>query len=56
MCNLSEGIEERTLKETREKFVHNMHSKGYTLEQIAEVVEISPGEVKKIIEDEVTLV
>jgi hypothetical protein len=29
-----------------------MHRKGYTLEQIAEIVEIKPEEVGKIIEEE----
>ena len=56
MCNLSEGIEERaaekTLRETNKKVITNMHRKGYTLEQIAEIVEIKPEEVKKIIEEE----
>ena len=56
MCNLSEGIEERaaekTLRETNKKVITNKHRKGYTLEQIAEIVEIKPEEVKKIIEEE----
>lgn len=60
MCNLSEGIEERaaekaaekTLRETNKKVITNMHRKGYTLEQIAEIVEIKPEEVGKIIEEE----
>ena len=60
MCNLSEGIEERaaekaaekTLRETNKKVITNMHRKGYTLEQIAEIVEIKSEEVKKIIEEE----
>lgn len=60
MCNLSEGIEERaaekaaekTLRETNKKVITNMHRKGYTLEQIAEIVEIKPAEVEKIIEEE----
>lgn len=56
MCNLSEGIEERaaekTLRETNKKVITNMHRKGYTLEQIAEIVEIKPEEVEKIIEEE----
>ena len=60
MCNLSEGIEERaaekaaekTLRETNKKVITNMYRKGYTLEQIAEIVEIKPEEVGKIIEEE----
>ena len=56
MCNLSEGIEERaaekTLRETNKIVITNMHRKGYTLEQIAEIVEIKPEEVGKIIEEE----
>ena len=60
MCNLSDGIEERaaekaaekTLRETNKKVITNMHRKGYTLEQIAEIVEIKPEEVGKIIEEE----
>ena len=60
MCNLSEGIEERaaekaaekTLRETNKKVITNMHRKGYTLEQIAEIVEIKPEEVGRIIEEE----
>ena len=57
MCNLSEGIEERAAKEatekatkeTEEKFIQKMHKKGYTLEQIAEIVEMSSKEVEEVI-------
>ena len=45
MCNLSQGIIERT----EEKTILNMHKKGYTLEQIAEVAEKSVEEIKAII-------
>ena len=63
MCNLSEGIEERaaekaaekTLRETNKKVITNMHRKGYTLEQIAEIVEIKPEEVGKIIEESMSV-
>ena len=52
MCNLSTGIEERATKEateeTSEKFILNMHRKGYTLEQIADVAETSAEEVKAV--------
>ena len=43
---------EKTLRETNKKVITNMHRKGYTLEQIAEIVEIKPEEVGKIIEEE----
>lgn len=45
MCNLSTGIEEKAT----EKFILNMYKKGYTLNQIADVAEISVDEVKAII-------
>lgn len=51
MCNLSQGIREEAIEEVKEKFILNMHLKGYTLEQIAEVVEKSIEEVKAIIEN-----
>ena len=62
MCNLSLGIEERaeargeTRGETRgenrksERVVINMYKKGYTTEQISDIVELSEEEVKNIIE------
>lgn len=45
MCNLSTGIEEKTT----EKFILNMYTKGYTLDQIADVAETSVEVVKAII-------
>ena len=45
MCTLGQGIEDRT----NEKVVWNMYKKGYTLDEIAEVVEISVDEVEKVI-------
>ena len=45
MCNLGQRIEDRT----NEKVVWNMYKKGYTLDEIAEVVEISVDEVEKVI-------
>ena len=45
MCNLSTGIEEKAT----EKFILNMYKKGYTLNQIADVAEISVDEVEAII-------
>ncbi len=54
MCNLSQGIREKGRAEgraEREKgFILNMHRKGYTSEQIAEIVEKSAEEVKAVIE------
>ena len=45
MCNLSQGIIERT----EEKTILNMHKKGYPLEEIAEVAEKSVEEIKAVI-------
>ncbi len=50
MCNLSQGIRERTVAERDETIILNMHGKGYTLDQIAECVEKSIDEVGTIIE------
>lgn len=41
MCNLSQGIIERTEERKDVKIILNMHKKGYTSEQIAEIVEKS---------------
>lgn len=49
MCNLSEGIEERATKQLNEKVIMNMHKKGYTAAQIAEIVEVSVQEVEAVI-------
>lgn len=53
MCNLSTGIEERATErateKTSEKFILNMYKKGYTLDQIADVVETGVDEVEAII-------
>lgn len=59
MCNLSQGILERgeVRGEARGRsraeagFILNMHQKGYTLEQIADVAEKTIDEVKVIIEE-----
>ena len=45
MCNLSQGIRDSE----NVKIIMNMHRKGYTLEQIAECVEKTIGEVEAII-------
>lgn len=50
MCNLSQGIREDATDEANAKFIMNMHKKGYTLEQIADVAEKSVEEIKAIIE------
>ena len=49
MCNLSQGIRERTLAERDEKIILNMHREGYTSEQIAKIVERTIAEVEAII-------
>lgn len=46
MCNLSQGIRD----DEREKIIMNMHKKGYSLEQIAEIVEKTVGQVEDIIQ------
>lgn len=60
MCNLSTGIEERTTKEateeTSEKFILNMHRKGYTLDQIADVAETSVDEIEAVIRRKETII
>ncbi len=53
MCNLSTGIEERATEKAtekaNEKFILNMYKKGYTLDQIADVVEKNVDVVEAII-------
>ncbi len=53
MCNLSQGIKEKSEARGEAKkeaqFIHNMHKKGYTSEQIAEIAEKSIDEVEAII-------
>ena len=51
MCNLSLGIEERVEKRNNEKVVMNMYKKGYTTEQIAEIVELDEEEIENIIKN-----
>ena len=51
MCNLSLGIEERAEKSNNEKVVMNMYKKGYTTEQIAEIVELGEEEIEDIIKN-----
>ncbi len=45
MCNLSQGIKDAE----NVKIIMNMHRKGYTSEQIAEIVEKSIEEVENVI-------
>ena len=65
MCNLSEGVEEmgyakgeaagkaegEKIGEARGRleFILKMHKKGYSLEQIMDVTEMSEAEIKEII-------
>lgn len=59
MCNLSDGIEERAAAratkkataETRKSIILNMHNKGYTLEQIAEVTDVSEETIEDIVRE-----
>lgn len=55
MCNLSLGIEERAEargeNKKSEKVVMNMYKKGYTTEQIAEIVELDEEEIEDIIKN-----
>jgi len=55
MCNLSQGIVDRVTEEVTAKnlvdFVMKMHQKGYTLEQISEIVEKSVREIEEIIDN-----
>ncbi len=50
MCNLSQGIREDGRTEAEAKVILNMHRKGYSSEQIAEIVEKSVEEVEAVIE------
>ena len=61
MSNLGEGIEERAAarateraieaatQKTMKKIILNMYRKGYTLDQIAEIAEVSVEDVNEII-------
>ena len=46
MCNLSQGIRD----DEDERIILNMHKKGYTSEQIADIVEKSVVEVEAVIQ------
>ena len=49
MCNLSQGIREKGRAEEGERIILNMHRKGATPEQIAEIVEKTIDEVVAVI-------
>lgn len=61
MCNLGEGIEERAIRETTERvtkevtkemteqFILNMYKKGYSLEQISDIMNKSTTEIEEIV-------
>ena len=57
MCNLSEGVEEMGYAkgeaagrvEGKIEFILNMHKKGYSLEQIMDVTDMSEAEIKAIV-------
>lgn len=51
MCNLSVDIEEKGAEKTNVKVILNMHKQGYTLNQIAAVVEVSPEQVEKVLNE-----
>ncbi len=50
MCNLSQGIKEKAADNAIAGVILNMHRKGYTSEQIAEIVERSVREVEAVIQ------
>ena len=49
MSNLGEGIEKTGAQKTTIKIILNMYRKGYTSDQIAEIVEESVEDVNEII-------
>lgn len=51
MCNLSMDIEEKGAKKANVKVILNMHKQGYTLNQIAAVVEVSPEQIEKVLNE-----
>ena len=50
MCNLSQGIREDAREDARAEVIMSMYKKGYTLEQIADVMEKGIEDIKAIIE------
>lgn len=63
MCNLSDGlveqvtervteqVTERVTEQVTEQVIINMNRKGYTINQIAEVVEMSISDVKEVLKN-----
>lgn len=53
MCNLSEGVEEMGYAKGeaagKSEIILKMHKKGYSLEQIMDVTDMSEAEIKAII-------
>lgn len=52
MCNLSMDIEEKGVKKANVKVILNMRKQGYTLNQIAAVVEASSEQIEKVLDEE----
>lgn len=50
MCNLSQGIREDAREDARAEVIMSMYKKGYTMEQIADVMEKGIEDIKAIIE------
>jgi hypothetical protein len=51
VSNLGQGIEDRAIERMNIKHVLNMHKKDYSIEQIAEIVELDEKTVERIIEE-----
>jgi hypothetical protein len=51
MCNLSQGVLEKGEARGKAEIIFNMRKRGYTIEQIADVTEKSPEEIRDIIEN-----
>jgi predicted DNA-binding protein YlxM (UPF0122 family) len=47
MCNLSEGI----VEETKANIIMNMYRKGYSMEEIADVVDVSEETVATVTQE-----
>ena len=50
MCNLGQGIREQGRREGAAEIIMNMYQKGFSLVQIADIVNKTTEEVGKIIE------
>ena len=51
MSNLGEWIEKQAIEKTTKKLIFNMHNKGYSIEEIADIVEKDISEVQEIIKN-----